>query len=50
MSAETEYLRSEAKNLLATIHLVEDLIGKKKINHRFPSAAFGPNQKNETTD
>jgi hypothetical protein len=32
MSAETEYLRSEAKNLLATISLVEDLIGKKKLN------------------
>ena len=32
MSAETEYLRSEAKNVLATIGLVEGLIGKKKLN------------------
>jgi hypothetical protein len=32
MSAETEYLRSEAKNVLATIGLIEALLGKKKLN------------------
>jgi uncharacterized protein YutE (UPF0331/DUF86 family) len=32
MSAETEYLRSEARNVLATIGLVENLIRKKKLN------------------
>jgi hypothetical protein len=32
MNAETEYLRSEAKNILATTGLVEELLGKKKLN------------------
>ncbi len=32
MNAETEYLRSEAKNILATTGLVEEFLGKKKLN------------------
>lgn len=40
MSAETEYLRSEAKNILATTGLVEELIGKKKLN-QFEVIALG---------
>ena len=40
MSAETEYLRSEAKNILATTGLVEELICKKKLN-RFEVIALG---------
>ena len=40
MSAQTEYLRSEAKNVLATIGLVEGLIGKKKLN-QYEVIAFG---------
>ncbi|MEE9365816.1 MAG: hypothetical protein V3W44_03925 [Dehalococcoidales bacterium] len=40
MNAETEYLRSEAKNILATTGLVEELLGKKKLN-RFEVIALG---------
>ena len=40
MNAETEYLRSEAKNILATTGLVEELIGKRKLN-RFEVIALG---------
>ncbi len=40
MNAETEYLRSEAKNILATTSLVEELLGKKKLN-RFEVIALG---------
>ncbi len=40
MNAETEYLRSEARNILATISLVEELLGKKKLN-RFEVIALG---------
>jgi len=40
MSAETEYLRSETKNILATTGLVEELTGKKKLN-RFEVIALG---------
>jgi hypothetical protein len=40
MSAEAEYLRSEAKNVLATIALVEDLVAKKKLN-QFEVIALG---------
>ena len=40
MSAETEYLRSEAKNILATTGLVEELVGKKKLN-QFEVIALG---------
>jgi hypothetical protein len=40
MSAESEYLRSEAKNVLATIKLVEELIGKDRLN-QFEVIAFG---------
>lgn len=40
MSAETEYLRSEAKNVLATIGLVEELIGRNKLN-QFEVIALG---------
>ena len=40
MSAETEYLRSEAKNVLATVGLVEKLVGKKKLN-QFEVIALG---------
>ena len=40
MSAETEYLRSEAKNILATTGLVEELIGKKELN-QFEVIALG---------
>ena len=40
MSAETEYLRSEAGSVLATIGLVEDLVGKKKLN-RYEIIALG---------
>ncbi len=40
MSAETEYLWSEAKNILATVGLVEELIGKKKLN-QFEVIALG---------
>ena len=40
MSAETEYLRSEAKNVLATTGLIEELIGKKKLN-QFEVIALG---------
>ncbi len=40
MSAETDYLRSEAKNVLATIKLVEELVGKEKLN-QYEIIAFG---------
>ncbi|MFH1371425.1 MAG: hypothetical protein ABII09_09105 [Planctomycetota bacterium] len=40
MSAETEYLRSEAKNVLATIKLIEELISKDKLN-QFEVIALG---------
>jgi hypothetical protein len=40
MSAETEYLRSEAKNVLATIELVQELTGKDKLN-QFEIIALG---------
>jgi hypothetical protein len=40
MSAETEYLRSQAQNVLATTGLVEELIGKKKLN-QFEVIALG---------
>jgi hypothetical protein len=40
MSAETEYLRSEANNVLATIGLVEDLTSKNKLN-RYEVIALG---------
>ena len=40
MNAEAEYLRSEAKNILATTGLVEELLGKKKLN-RFEVIALG---------
>jgi len=40
MSAETDYLRSEAKNVLATVGLVEKLVGKKKLN-QFEVIALG---------
>ncbi len=40
MSAETDYLRSEAKNVVATIKLVEELIGRDKLN-RFEVIALG---------
>ena len=40
MNAEAEYLRSEAENILATTDLVEELLGKKKLN-RFEVIALG---------
>ena len=40
MSAEAEYLRSEAKNVLATVGLVEQLVSKKELN-RFEVIALG---------
>jgi hypothetical protein len=40
MSAEAEYLRSEAKNVLATITLVEELVAKANLN-QFEVIALG---------
>jgi hypothetical protein len=40
MNAENEYLRSEAANVLATIALIEELIGKEKLS-QFEVIALG---------